>query len=186
MTTTTSASATPVETTASAAGQPVTSLAARRALAVCRILLAGIFLWAPLDKIFGLGYATTPDQAWIAGSSPTTGYLTHLESPPADFFAALASPVTDALFIAGMLGTGLALLLGIGLRVAAVAGGLIMTMLYLSAWNFAAGSNNPVVDAHLIYVALLAALALTKAGDTWGLGRVWASSGIPGTSTWMR
>ncbi|PFG43864.1 thiosulfate dehydrogenase [quinone] large subunit [Isoptericola jiangsuensis] len=166
--------------------QPVTSTAARRALALCRLALGAVFLWPALDKIFGLGYATTPDRAWIAGGSPTSGYLGSIDTPPAAFFAALAGPVTDVLFVGGMLGTGLALLLGIGLRVAAVAGGLIMAMLYVASWPFAPGSNNPLVDDHLVYVALLAALALTRAGDTWGLGRVWAASGVPGTTTWMR
>jgi thiosulfate dehydrogenase [quinone] large subunit len=182
MTTTTKASPSAAQTEE----HLVTSTAARRALAVCRLLLGVVFLWPALDKIFGLGYATPAENAWITGASPTEGYLTHLDTPPAAFFASLASPVTDVLFVAGMLGTGLALLLGIGLRVAAVAGALIMTMLYLSSWVFAPGSNNPVVDNHLVYAALVVALALTRAGDTWGLGRAWAASGIPGTSTWMR
>jgi len=138
------------------------------------------------DKSFGLGYATPAERAWVEGSSPTTGYLGSIQSPLADTFGAMASPVTDWLFMLGMLGTGLALLLGIGLRVAAVAGGLLMASLWLSVWPFASGSQNPVVDQHLVYIALLAALALTRAGDTWGLGRAWASSSLPGTSTWLR
>jgi thiosulfate dehydrogenase [quinone] large subunit len=186
MTATTKDPATASDSTSTSSDQLVSSPSARRALATCRLLLAAVFLWPALDKIFGLGHATPRDQAWIAGSSPTGGYLTHLDSPPAALFAALAGPVTDVLFIGGMLGTGLALLLGIGLRVAAVAGGLIMAMLYVASWPFGAGSNNPLVDQHLVYVALLAALALTRSGDTWGLGRAWAASGIPGTATWMR
>src|SRR5690606_20341269 len=122
----------------------------------------------------------------VSGASPTTGYLGSIESPLADTFGSLASPATDWLFMLGMLGTGVALLLGIGLRVAAVAGGLLMTTLWLSVWPFAAGSQNPVVDQHVVYVALLAAPALTRAGDTWGLGRAWASSRLPGTATWLR
>ncbi|GAA1741211.1 DoxX family membrane protein [Isoptericola hypogeus] len=164
----------------------VTSPAARRALALCRILLAGVFLWPVADKTFGLGYATPPDGAWVAGSSPTAGYLGSIQSPLTDAFGAMAHPVTDWLFMLGMLGTGLALLLGIGLRVAAVAGGLLMLSLWLSTWPFPSGSQNPVVDQHLVYVALLAALALTRAGDTWGLGRTWASSPVPGTASWLR
>jgi thiosulfate dehydrogenase [quinone] large subunit len=37
-----------------------------------------------------------------------------------------------------------------------------------------AGSSNPLVDYHLIYAIVLVVLALTYAGTTWGLGRVWA------------
>ncbi|MGF0117520.1 DoxX family protein [Promicromonospora sp. Marseille-Q5078] len=164
----------------------VTRPGARRALALCRILLAGVFLWPVADKTFGLGYATPAERAWLVGSSPTAGYLGSIESPLAGGFAALSGPAVDWLFMLGMLGTGLALLLGIGLRVAAVAGSLIMLSLWLSTWPFAAGSQNPVVDQHLVFTALLAALALTRAGDTWGLGRAWAASPVPGSATWLR
>lgn len=156
-------------------------------LATCRILLGFVFLWPALDKALGLGYATPSGAGWFAtGESPTSGYLGHIESPLGGFFAGLASPVSDFLFMAGMFGTGLALILGIGLRVAAASGGLIMLLLWLSAWNFAPGSNNPIVDNHLVYVALVVTLALTNAGDTWGFGRAWTSSGLPGTRTWLR
>ncbi|MFI2101672.1 DoxX family protein [Isoptericola sp. NPDC019693] len=164
----------------------VTRPGARRALALCRLLLAVVFLWPVADKTFGLGYATPGEAAWVAGSSPTAGYLGSIESPLAGAFAALSGPLVDWLFMLGMLGTGLALLLGIGLRVAAVAGGLLMLTLWLSTWPFAAGSQNPLVDQHLVFTALLAALALTRAGDTWGLGRAWAASPVPGSATWLR
>ncbi|GAB4083375.1 hypothetical protein GCM10028784_00050 [Myceligenerans cantabricum] len=158
-----------------------------RLLATCRLLLAAVFLWPPLDKAFGLGYATPGDAGWLTtGKSPTSGYLGHIDGPLGGFFAGLANPVSDVLFMAGMAGTGIALLLGIGLRLAAAAGGLIMLMLWLSAWNFAPGSNNPLVDTHLVYAALLATLAATRAGDTWGFGSAWAASGIPGARTWLR
>jgi len=168
------------------AARVVTRPGARRALALCRILLAVVFLWPVADKTFGLGYATPGERAWIAGNSPTAGYLGSIESPLAGGFAALSGPAVDWLFMLGMLGTGLALLLGVGLRVAAVAGGLLMLSLWLSAWPFAAGSQNPLVDQHLVYTALLVALALTRAGDTWGLGRAWAASPVPGSASWLR
>ena len=44
-------------------------------LATLRISLGSIFLWAFLDKMFGLGYATSSEDAWINGGSPTEGYL---------------------------------------------------------------------------------------------------------------
>ncbi|MBO0607490.1 DoxX family protein [Myceligenerans salitolerans] len=158
-----------------------------RMLALCRILLGFVFLWPALDKSFGLGYATPADAAWLTtGSSPTAGYLGHIEGPLGGFFGGLANPVSDVLFIAGMAGTGIALLLGIGLRIAAASGALIMTLLWLSAWTFAPGSNNPIVDTHVIYGALAVTVAVARAGDVWGFGRAWAASGIPGSRTWLR
>ncbi|GAA1874638.1 DoxX family protein [Myceligenerans crystallogenes] len=167
-------------------GDITVSGTAARLLAVCRILLGFVFLWPALDKTFGLGYATPPEGAWVAGQSPAAGYLSHIEGPLAGLFAGLAGPVSDVLFILGMFGTGVALILGIGLRVAAFAGGLIMLLLWLAAWPFAAGSTNPIVDNHVIYLALVVTFAVTNAGDTWGLGRAWANSPIPGTRTWLR
>lgn len=156
-------------------------------LALCRILLGFVFLWPALDKSFGLGYATPPEGAWLTtGKSPAAGYLSHIDSPLSGFFAGMAGPVTDFLFVVGMFCTGVALILGIGLRVAAVAGALLMTTLWLTTWTFAPGSHNPVIDNHIINVALVITLAATNAGDTWGFGRAWAASGIPGTKTWLR
>ncbi|MEV4569763.1 hypothetical protein AB0K12_38895 [Nonomuraea sp. NPDC049419] len=43
--------------------------------AAARIAIGWIFLWAFLDKTFGWGFATPSDRAWIAGGSPTTGFL---------------------------------------------------------------------------------------------------------------
>ena len=59
-----------------------------------RLLMGFIFLWAFLDKTFGLGFATTADKAWILGGSPTSGFLTHaVVGPFATFFNSLAGVV---------------------------------------------------------------------------------------------
>ena len=60
----------------------VSSLAARRVLAVLRIMFGFYFLWAFLDKTFGLGWATTSENAWINGGSPTEGYLSGVVDDP--------------------------------------------------------------------------------------------------------
>src|SRR5688572_9064984 len=45
--------------------------AARYLLAGVRLALGWVFLWAFLDKAFGLGFATSAARAWIDGGSPT-------------------------------------------------------------------------------------------------------------------
>lgn len=165
----------------------VTRSSARHALALTRIGTAVVFLWPFTDKLVGLGYATPRERAWLAGGAPTQGYLKNgAQGPLASTFAATASPVTDWLFMLGLLGVGLALLLGIGLRVAAVSGTVLFAMLWLSQWPVAAGSNNPVVDEHVLVVLLLAVLATTLAGDTWGLGRRWAALPLVRRAAWLR
>ncbi|MDM8083986.1 DoxX family protein [Cellulomonas cellasea] len=161
----------------------VTTAAGRRALAVLRIATGFVFLWAFLDKTFGLRHSTgapRPDgsvaPSWLDGGEPSQGYLQNGAVGPAkEIFAAMASPATDWLFMLGMLGVGAAVVLGIGLRLAACAGSLLMMTLWVAQWPPQDGSMNPVVDQHLVYTLVLVVCALLLAGDTWGLGRRWAA-----------
>lgn len=151
------------------ARQPVSdNRTAGKALAVVRILLGSVFLWAFLDKTFGLGFATTPEASVIAGASPTAGYLGSLEGSFAPMFHAIAGNLlVDLGFMLGMLGLGVALILGVGLRLAGVGGVIMMGMLWLTALPL---MNNPIIDEHVIYAAVVVALAATHAGNTWGTG----------------
>ncbi|MEU6998156.1 hypothetical protein [Nonomuraea sp. NPDC046570] len=143
--------------------------------AVARIGIGWVFLWAFLDKAFGWGLATPAGKAWLAGGSPTTGFLKGTgENALGGFFSALAGQVwVDWLFMLGLLGIGAALVLGAGLRIAAVAGGLMMLMMWAAELPLA---NNPFMDEHLVYAVVLAGLALTNAGDTLGVGRWWGGT----------
>ncbi|MFI6512285.1 hypothetical protein ACIBCT_32175 [Streptosporangium sp. NPDC050855] len=147
------------------------------AWAITRIGLGFIFLWAFLDKTFGLGFATPAERAWLNGGSPTTGFLKGTgENALGGVFTALAGQAwVDWLFMLGLLGVGTALLLGIGLRIAAVAGGLMMVLMWAAALPL---ETNPFLDDHLIYAVVLAGLALSGAGATWGLGARWAATGL--------
>jgi thiosulfate dehydrogenase [quinone] large subunit len=166
----------------------VTSLNARRWLAVTRIATGFIFLWAFLDKTFGLGYSTPSERAWINGGTPSQGFLTSegVIGPFKGFFNGIASPATDVLFMLGMLGVGLAVVLGIGLRVSAWAGSLIMIMMWAAEWPLQSGSTNPLVDYHVIYALALVVAATCLAGDTWGLGRWWRELPVVNAQRWLR
>ena len=43
--------------------------------AATRLALGWIFLWAFLDKLFGLGHDTPSSASWLNGGNPTEGYL---------------------------------------------------------------------------------------------------------------
>jgi thiosulfate dehydrogenase [quinone] large subunit len=167
----------------------VTHSTARRALAVLRLATGFVFLWAFLDKTFGLGFSTPAERAWISGGAPAQGFLKSegVTGPLKDFFASLAVPLVDALFMLGMVGIGLAVMLGIGLRVSAVVGSAIMVLMYLAEWPFAANaaSTNPLVDYHIVYALALIVVAAVSAGDTWGLGRVWKSLPFVKQQRWL-
>src|SRR6476661_7254487 len=92
-----SATIRPVEKAASSS-LPTTSGEARvlsplaaRLLAVLRLAYAVTFLWAVVDKLFGLGFSTKPENAVIHGGNPTYGFLAKGASGPFEgFYHALA------------------------------------------------------------------------------------------------
>jgi thiosulfate dehydrogenase [quinone] large subunit len=142
-----------------------------------RIVLGVIMLWAFADKLFGLGYATKAAAAWRNGGSPTNGFLGHTTGWLSGFFHAIAgNPFTDALFMAALLGIGLALVFGVGMRIAGVSGAALMLMMYAAATLGVAGTSNPVVDDHVVYALLFLGFAFYPAvGNTLGFGRAWQS-----------
>ncbi|MET3423672.1 thiosulfate dehydrogenase [quinone] large subunit [Actinoplanes tereljensis] len=171
---------------AEAPGAMITTTAAK-ALAVLRVATGFIFLWAFLDKTFGFGYATPSAKAWINGGSPTKGFLSSVEAGPLKgFFHDIAGTGwANWLFMLGLLGIGVALILGIGLRAGAVAATVMMAFMWLAEWPLAKGSSNPIVDYHVIYALSAITLALTFAGHTWGLGRRWAALPIVRKYPWL-
>jgi thiosulfate dehydrogenase [quinone] large subunit len=166
----------------------VTTVSARRSLALLRLATGFIFLWAFLDKTFGLGYSTPSERAWLNGGTPSQGFLNSpaVVGPFQGFFQSIASPATDVLFMLGMLGVGAAVMLGVGVRVSAWAGSAIMLMMWAAEWPLTAGSTNPVMDYHIIYALALVVVAVTFAGDTWGLGRMWRELPLVQKYTWLR
>jgi thiosulfate dehydrogenase (quinone) large subunit len=168
---------------------------ATKFLAIMRVVVGFEFLWAFLDKTFGLGYATPAARAWINGGSPTKGFLSGVAVGPFEstFHAIAGAAWADWLFMLGLLGIGIALILGIGLRAAAVSGTLMMVLMWAAEWPLdkltSAGepsmSTNPIVDYHIIYALALIALALTYAGHTWGLGRLWAKLPFVQRNRWL-
>ena len=176
----------------------VTSSPARKALAVLRIGFGLTFLWAFFDKLLALGYATgvNPetgavdrfgDAAWINGASPTEGFLSfgvNPDSPFAGFFNGLAGhAIVDWLFMLGLLSIGAALVLGIGMRFAAVAGAALYLMMYAAVM---VPENNPVFDDHLLGAISVVVLALTLAGDTWGFGKQWSRTSLVRSNEFLR
>jgi thiosulfate dehydrogenase (quinone) large subunit len=180
--------------TKAAFGRIITERAAKF-LAVFRVVLGFEFLWAFLDKTFGLGYATPAAKAWINGGSPTKGFLSRVAVGPFEstFHTIAGAAWADWLFMAGLLGIGIALIFGIGLRIAAVSGTLMMLGMWAAEWPLAkltsAGepsmSTNPIVDYHIIYALALIVLALTYAGHTWGLGKLWAKLPFVHRNRWL-
>ncbi len=163
--------------------QIITRASVRKVLAVSRIVIGFTFFWAFVDKTFGLGFATPSERAWINGGTPAQGFINGIEGPFAGFFQVFANPFGDVLFMVGLLGIGVAMMLGAGLKVAALTGTLLLAFMYMAQLPAALGGNNPVVDSHWHEALLLIIAAVTLSGDTWGVGKIWAR--IVGNS-WLR
>mgnify|MGYP002806851370 CR=1 FL=1 len=107
------------------------------------------FFWAFADKIFGIGYATETGKGWIDGGSPIFGFLNfasrgHL----AETYKGLASSESiEWLFMLGLLGIGLPLLLGIGVRIAGSIGIAMYALMYTALIT---PENNSFLDDHII------------------------------------
>jgi len=168
----------------------VTHRTARRGLAVLRIGFGVTFLWAFFDKLLALGLATgkNPEtgavdrfgpDAWINDGNPTLGFLSFgvpENNPFRGFFNGIAGDAwTNWMFMLGLAGIGFALLFGVGIRIAAIAGAAMYLMMYAASLPL---ENNPVIDDHLAGAIIVVVLALTLAGDTWGFGKAWAKTNI--------
>ncbi len=145
-----------------------------------RLLLGWSFLWAFLDKMFGLGFATCRleggginfgcDAAMMSGGSPTYGVLNFATqgSRTGDLFDWMAPSAPDAInladvgFMAALLLGGAALMLGIGVRVAAVGGAILMAFMFLAIDVFP--ENNPINSSHVIEMAAFLGIAYVGAG----------------------
>ncbi|MHA2502124.1 MAG: hypothetical protein ACXAE3_04595 [Candidatus Kariarchaeaceae archaeon] len=149
-------------------------------LAATRISLGWVFFWAFLDKFFGLGYywynevqfGTDPSRAYIAGGSPTFGFLTYgtqgkfLESV---FQPMAGTAVVDFLFLFGLFGIGLSMLTGAGRKLGGTGGFLLMIFMWLAQLPL---TNNPIIDDHFVY-----AMMLLVFGWTGNFGRKFSLAG---------
>jgi thiosulfate dehydrogenase [quinone] large subunit len=158
--------------------------------ATIRLSLGWTFLWAFFDKAFALGHETGAvdyfgPAAWIHGGSPTAGFLGFAtKGPLADFYQGLAgNAVVDWLFMLALLGIGLALTVGVGMRIAAGSGAALLVMMWSAVLP---PDNNPFMDDHIVYALVLVLLALIGAGKTFGLGAMWERIPVVRDHAWLK
>lgn len=149
---------------------------------ILRLLLWWSFLWAFIDKMFGLGFATcrVPESggsidyvcsaAMVKGGSPTFGFLTFATeaSHTGGWFSWMASSAPDAigwadvLFMAALLGLGVALMAGVFTKTAGIGGAVLMLFMFLASEVFP--ENNPVNSSHIIEMVALLGIATVGPG----------------------
>lgn len=168
-------------------------------LSLTRIAVGFVFLWAFFDKLLGLGFSTCRtvaedgtftidafcEKAWVNGGHVTEGYLVYggnVNSPFHDFFVSLgAQRWTDWIFMIGLLGIGLALMLGIGTKIGAISGTLMLVFMYMTQmWP----ATNPVLDEHLVYSLAIIGIVLVELGhQSIGFGKPWRN--LVGKNSWL-
>jgi thiosulfate dehydrogenase [quinone] large subunit len=142
--------------------------------AVVRILIGFTLLWSFIEKAF-ISVGSNADgtlPSWIDGGSPTAGFLGFATTGPfAPMYQAMAGQTwVDWGFMLALLLGGVALMLGLAMRIA----GYGTALLYLLMWTAVLPpEHNPIIDDHVIIAATLVGLVLVGAGDTLGLGSWW-------------
>ncbi|MCA9347214.1 hypothetical protein KC930_01375 [Candidatus Saccharibacteria bacterium] len=160
--------------------------------AVVRIMIGLIMLWAFADKMLGLGFSTCRstdtktkvetvqvlcEKSVAKGASPTVGFLKFAaKGPMKSFYNNLAGKHwVDFMFMAALLLGGLALVSGVGVRIASVGSILLLVMMWSVVLPVA---QNPVLDDHLVYAVALLGVMATNADQVWGLGKWWQKQAV--------
>ncbi|MEO7269812.1 MAG: hypothetical protein ABIW49_11465 [Knoellia sp.] len=177
-----------VKSTPIASAAPGAHRVVRWSAVAARLALGWVFLWAFLDKLLALGFSTGRDAktgvvdafgpaAWIHDGSPTLGFLKFgTKGPLAEFYQSFAGASwANWGFMLGLAGIGIALMLGIGMRIAAGSGVAMLVMMWSAVLP---PDNNPFMDDHIVYAIVLVLLAGLGAGRTFGLGGWWESQSI--------
>jgi thiosulfate dehydrogenase (quinone) large subunit len=159
-------------------------------IAILRIGVGIIFLWAGLEKIMApeafdaagfLQFGTNGSLGWpFVTGTPAEGAI---YNPTHDFWVALsenesAMTVVNVLVPYGQLGIGIGLILGLLTRFSAAMGTLMMLFFFVAAWDFAFG----IVNQHLTYALVTGFLALIGAGNYFGVDAVIGEA----APTWIR
>ena len=162
-------------------------------IAILRIGVGIIFLWAGLEKFFApepwsaagfLEFGTGGSLGWPFVSGEVAEGT--IFNPTHDFWAGLATneaamSVINVLVPFGQIGIGVGLILGLLTRFSAAMGTLMMLFFFLAAWDFEFG----IVNQHLTYAVVTAFLGLVVAGNYFGLDRSVGESVSPGIRRWF-
>lgn len=165
----------------------------QRGVALLRIAVGIIFLWAGLEKLLSpeawtaagfLKFGTAGTLAWpFVTGTPAEGTVFN---PTHDFWVGLAGnaaamQAVNVLVVAGEVGIGIALILGLFTRFAGAMGTLMMLLFFVAAWDFAFG----IVNQHLAYALICATLTGIGAGRYYGLDAVLAPKVPHGVRTYL-
>lgn len=134
--------------------------AQRLALAALRLGMGWLFLYAGVTKVINPAWSA---EGYLRGAKTLPGLFAWFASPD-------VLPLTNFLNEWGLTLVGLALILGLFVRFASVAGITLMALYYLSTLDFPyPNPHSYLVDEHVIYAFAFFVLASFRAGRVYGL-----------------
>ena len=163
-------------------------------VAILRVAVGIIFLWAGLEKVVGaggewsaagfLGFGTGGSLGWPF----VTGEIAEgtIFNPTQSLWAAMADnetamTVINLLVPWGQIGIGVSLILGLLTRFGAAMGTLMMLLFFVAAWDFEFG----IVNQHLTYALVTFFLGYIGSGNFFGLDRSVGQMVGPGLRRWF-
>ena len=164
-----------------------------KAVAIGRIVIGVIFLWAGLEKVIGGAGEWTAKGFLAFGTGGTLGWPFVTEvvegtvfNPTHDFWVGLSAnegvmSVINLLVPFGQIAIGTSLILGIATRLASLMGSLMMLFFFFAAWDFAYG----IVNQHLTYAVVTLGLGIIGAGNYYGLDAGLGGSLPAGIRRWF-
>ncbi len=150
----------------------------QRGAALLRVTAGVVMLWAGLEKLIGtpggfnvagfFKFGTSGSLAWpfVSGEPAKDAVFNPLHSFWVDLAGnAAAVQAINVLVVTGELAIGIALILGLATRFAAICGALMMGLFFLATWDFAYG----IVNQQLTYLVVFLTIAGLGAGKYYGL-----------------
>jgi thiosulfate dehydrogenase [quinone] large subunit len=170
----------------------IASRGAQASVALLRVGMGLVFLWAALEKLLGpagqvegfLKYGTAGTLGWPFVQLPTA--VGTVFNPTYSLWSSMAdnSTVMAVIFplvALGQLGIGIGLVLGLLTRFSAAMGTLLLATLLVAQWNFIYG----IVNQHIAYGIALVAIAGTGAGRFYGLDNAVARMPFAQQRPWL-
>ncbi len=163
-------------------------------VALLRVAVGIIFLWAGLEKAIGatswtaagfLSHATGGSLSWpFVTGTPAEGTV---YNPTHDLWVNLstnagAMTIINLLVVGGEIGIGISLTLGLLTRFGAAMGALMMFLFFVAAWEF----TNGIVNQHLTYGIVCLALFGLGAGKYYGLDAWVSKTSFAQANPWFR
>lgn len=131
-----------------------------------RVSLGWYMFYAGITKVLNPEWSAV---GFLKGAKAFTGLFSFFLQPE-------ILPIVNFLNAWGLTAIGVALLLGVGVRLASVFGAALMMLYYLPILEFPyVGQYAFLIDEHVIYALVFVLLFVFRAGRFWGL-ETWCSN----------